>query len=68
MNRTIFPLEAGRQGSEVVDLQAALQLLLDRGGILPDSEGTRSELSTALRRERAEVRGRARAQTNRRAG
>src|SRR5215216_3252135 len=54
MNRIIFPLEAGRQGPEVADLQAALQLLLDRGAILGDDEGARRELSAMLERERAE--------------
>src|SRR5918994_1045012 len=54
MNRIIFPLEAGRRGPEVADLQAALQLLLDRGAILRDDEGARRELSAGLERERAE--------------
>src|SRR5215207_4669673 len=54
MNRIIFPLEAGRRGPEVVDLQAALQLLLDRGAILRDDEGARRELSAMLQGERAE--------------
>ena len=54
MNRIIFPLEAGRQGPEVADLQAALQLLLDRGAILRDNESARRELSMGLQRERAE--------------
>src|SRR5215218_159264 len=54
MNRIIFPLEAGRQGPEVADLQAALQLLLDRGAILGDDEGARHELYAGLERERAE--------------
>jgi peptidoglycan hydrolase-like protein with peptidoglycan-binding domain len=54
MNRIIFPLEAGRQGPEVADLQAALQLLLDKVAILRDDEGACRELSTTLERERAE--------------
>jgi len=54
MNRIIFPLEAGGQGPEVADLQAALQLLLDRGVILPDDEGARREVSAMLQSERAE--------------
>ncbi|MEJ7870614.1 MAG: neuraminidase-like domain-containing protein [Rubrobacteraceae bacterium] len=54
MNRIIFPLEAGRQGPEVADLQVALQLLLDRGAILRDDEGARRELYAELERERAE--------------
>ena len=45
MNRIIFPLEPQMQGPEVADLQAALQLLLDRGFILRDDEGVRRELS-----------------------
>src|SRR5829696_2213729 len=54
MNRIIFPLEAGRRGPEVADLQAALQVLLYRGAILRDDEGARRELSAELERERAE--------------
>ena len=54
MNRIIFPLEAGGQGPQVADLQDALQLLLDRGVILPDDEGARRELSARLQSERAE--------------
>src|SRR5215211_9191228 len=54
MNRIIFPLEAGRRGPEVADLQNALQILLDRGTILRDDAGARRELSAMLQRERAE--------------
>ena len=35
------------QGSEVADLQAALQMLLDRSLILANDEGVRQELSSA---------------------
>ena len=38
---------------EVADLQAALQMLLDRGDLLRDDEGARRELSAELQRERA---------------
>src|SRR5215211_7508744 len=51
MNRINFPLEAGRRGSEVADLQAALQVLLDRGAILRDNESFRRELSIGLQSE-----------------
>src|SRR5215207_5618338 len=54
MNRIIFPLEAGRRGPEVADLQDALQILLDRAVILRDDAGARRELSAMLQRERAE--------------
>jgi peptidoglycan hydrolase-like protein with peptidoglycan-binding domain len=50
MNRIIFPLEAGRRGPEVADLQAALQLLLDKRAILRDDEGTCRVLSATLER------------------
>lgn len=52
MNKIIFPLKRGMQGPAVADLQAALQLLIDRGIILRDDEGARRELSVALRPER----------------
>ena len=54
MNKIIYPLKLRMQGPEVSDLQAALQLLLDRVVILRDDEGTGRELSTALQRESAD--------------
>src|SRR5947208_3142329 len=54
MNKIIFPLRLQMQGSEVGDLQAALQLLLDRAVILADNEGARRELSAALQLEHIE--------------
>lgn len=51
MNRIIFPLKSRMKGPEVGDLQAALQLLLDRGVILPTDEAARRELSAVLKRE-----------------
>ncbi len=53
MNRISFPLEFRMRGPQMADLQDALQLLLDRGAILPSDEGFRRELSEALQRERA---------------
>lgn len=53
MNKITFPLEAGRQGPEVADLQDALFLLLERRAVLPDDEAARRELSENLQRERA---------------
>src|SRR4051794_22858705 len=42
------------QGPQVGDLQATLQMLLERGVILPSDEGARRALSAAIKRERAE--------------
>ena len=53
MNKIIFPLKLRMRGPGVDNLQAALQLLLDRGVILTDDEGARRELSAALKLERA---------------
>ena len=54
MNKITFPLKPRMRGPEVDDLQAVLQLLLDRGIILRDDEGARQELSAALNREHTE--------------
>ncbi|MCD9025517.1 neuraminidase-like domain-containing protein [Cohnella silvisoli] len=54
MNKITFPLEHGKQGSEVGDLQAALQLFLDKSILLENEEGMRREYSYGLRRENAE--------------
>ena len=53
MNKIIFPLNIQMQGATVGDLQAALQLFLDRSLILPNDEAARKELSTVLQRENA---------------
>jgi peptidoglycan hydrolase-like protein with peptidoglycan-binding domain len=54
MQRIIAPLQSGDRGPAVANLQDALQLFLDRGIFLANDAGTRQELSTVLRRERAE--------------
>ena len=54
MNRITFPLKQPMQGAAVADLQAALQLILERGILLANAEGARQELSVALARERAD--------------
>ncbi len=51
MQRIVFPLEPGMRGAAVGDLQAALQLLLDRAVIL-ENDGQRDELTVLLRPER----------------
>ncbi len=53
MNRIAIPLKLLMQRPNVADLQAGLQLLLDRGIILRDDESARRELSAALNRERS---------------
>lgn len=53
MNKIVFPLKLRMKGPEVGDLQVALQLLMDKGGLLADDEGVRRELSAALKPERA---------------
>ena len=54
MNKITFPLELLMQGSAVADLQAALQLLLDRAVIPVANEDERRALSDELQRERTE--------------
>jgi hypothetical protein len=56
MNKVSFPLNLGVTGATVVDLQDGLQLVLERGAILPNDAGARRELSAALKRERDEQR------------
>jgi hypothetical protein len=52
MRTVVAPLNPGSQGPAVVDLQAALRLLLDRGRIaLADPE--RQEIDARLNEERA---------------
>src|SRR5688572_1981457 len=53
MTKVTFPLKLRMTGPEVGNLQDALQLLLDRGFILANEEGSRRELSGALQRERS---------------
>jgi hypothetical protein len=53
MNKITFPLKQGMQGPAVVDLQVALQVLLDRAVLLGDNEPARREMSALLQRERA---------------
>ena len=54
MNKITFPLKQRMTGAAVADLQAALQLLLERGILLASAEGVRRELTVALTRERAD--------------
>ena len=51
MNRVIFPLKLRMSGPSVSDLQAVLQLLLDRAVILSDAESARKKLMTALQKD-----------------
>src|SRR5262249_26232980 len=52
MNKITFPLEIGRQGAAVGDLQEALFLLLERRVIMPDDEAMRRQLFADLLHER----------------
>ncbi|WP_337287743.1 neuraminidase-like domain-containing protein [Candidatus Methylomirabilis sp.] len=52
MNKITFPIRPGMQGPAVADLQAALQLCLDRGAILVNNESMRQALSEELQHER----------------
>ena len=54
MNKITFPLDLLMQGPAVGDLQAALQLLLDRGVIPVANEDERRRLSAELQREHTE--------------
>jgi hypothetical protein len=51
MNKVTLPLKLGMKGPKVADLQAALELVLDRGILPANDEGLRRELSGALQRE-----------------
>ena len=51
MNRVTFPLKLRKRGQSVQDLQAVLQLLLDRQVILSDDEAARKKLMTALQKD-----------------
>lgn len=53
MNKVMFPLTIGIQGPAVADLQAVLQLCLDRHIVLATDPGAVKELSAALKQERA---------------
>jgi hypothetical protein len=52
MRKITFPLKLRIQGPEVGDLQAALQLFLERGLLLARDEAARRKLAAALQRER----------------
>ncbi|MDP8930668.1 MAG: Tc toxin subunit A [Actinomycetota bacterium] len=52
LNRITFPLTLGMRGLQVVDLQDALEALLDRRIILRGDAGRRRELAEAIDRER----------------
>ncbi len=54
MQRIIAPLQFGDSSPAVANLQDALQLFLDRKVFLANDADTRRELSSILRRERAE--------------
>jgi ABC toxin-like protein/neuraminidase-like protein/putative peptidoglycan binding protein/virulence plasmid A protein len=56
MKAVIFPLKLRMKGPEVADLQAALQLALDRGVLPRDDNPPRQVLSAALQREAVESR------------
>ena len=56
MNEITFPLELQMEGPKVGNLQAALQLLLERGVILGDDEAARRKLVKALGEELARLR------------
>src|SRR3954453_1284349 len=51
MDRITFPLEPRMRGTDVGNLQLALQLLLDRIAVLGDDEGAGAELAEMLTRE-----------------
>jgi hypothetical protein len=53
MNKITFPLTVDMQGPQVADLQAALQLFLDRRVILGDDDARRQEFVQYLQRDRA---------------
>jgi hypothetical protein len=53
MNGITFPLKQRMQSAAVADLQDALQLLLERLLLLANDEAGRTELSMALKPERA---------------
>ncbi len=55
MNQITFPLKLRMKGSEVANLQAALQLLIERGVLLRDDETARGEQTAALQRELAKT-------------
>lgn len=52
MDKIVFPLRKGMNGSAVGDLQQALHLCLLRGLIVADDEATRQQLSSALAHDR----------------
>jgi peptidoglycan hydrolase-like protein with peptidoglycan-binding domain len=54
MSRITFPLNPGMRGPQVGDLQAGLQLLLDRALIFPIDPSARQQLSAVLQREHSD--------------
>ena len=54
MQLIIATIKPGESGPIVANLQDALQLLLDRGALLPNEEGARRKASAALEQERAD--------------
>jgi hypothetical protein len=54
MNKITSPLEPRMHGSQVRDLQDALQECLERKALYPDDEAARQEFSTELKNERVE--------------
>jgi Tc toxin complex TcA C-terminal TcB-binding domain/Neuraminidase-like domain/Salmonella virulence plasmid 28.1kDa A protein len=53
MQRIIAPLQVNDRGVTVANLQAALQLFLDRGVLLINDVGARQEIAAVLKREHA---------------
>src|SRR5262245_7640200 len=51
MNRVVFPLKVGSKGPEVLDLQAALRMLVERAVVLPTNAAARNELSLQIKGE-----------------
>ncbi|QHT61334.1 hypothetical protein GXP70_16130 [Paenibacillus lycopersici] len=54
MNKITFPLQPGDRSPEVGDLQAALQLLLDKAMMMSGNESFRRELGALLQQERVD--------------
>ena len=54
MNKIVFPLQPGSEGAALDDLQAALELFLNRGKILPNDPDRRHEWLPVLQQERAQ--------------
>lgn len=54
MNKIVVGLKSGMAGSEITDLQLALQMCLTRGALLTNDPGRRQEFSDLLAREQAD--------------